>query len=186
MIEVTSNDIKLEAGEDESHGVMPVRFMDKNGNMEDPILLMKLSKNQLVDFHLIAKKDIAKSHAKWSPVATCIMKKEPKVELNQDIVSQMTLEQKKQFVECCPRKVFNFSQMRQAIDIEDSDKCNLCEECTKVSERIMKLPGAVSIGEVQNKFVFTIESTGAISPVKIMLIALKVLKHKLTTLKNFF
>ena len=45
MVEVTSNDIKLEPGEDETHGVAPVRYYDENGNMEDPILLMKLSKN---------------------------------------------------------------------------------------------------------------------------------------------
>lgn len=44
-IEVTSNDIRLEAGEDETHMVMPVRYMDNNAEEEDPILIMKLSKN---------------------------------------------------------------------------------------------------------------------------------------------
>ena len=43
--EVTSNDIALEAGEDGSHGVMPVRTIDDNGEEEDPILIMRLSKN---------------------------------------------------------------------------------------------------------------------------------------------
>lgn len=95
MVEVTSNDIKLEASEDQSLGVLPVRYVDSNGNMEDPILLMKLSRNQHVDFQLIAKKDTAKSHAKWSPVATCMMKKEPIVELNQEVINKMTPEQKK-------------------------------------------------------------------------------------------
>ena len=147
---------------------------------------MKLSKNQMVDFHLIAKKDNAKSHAKWSPVATCMMRAEPIVELNQDIVNQMTVEQKKEFVYTCPRKVFGFNEMRQAIDIEDMNACNLCEECTKVTERVMKLPGAVSIGERTDKFIFTLESTGAIDPAKIVLTALKVLKNKLTNLKDYF
>ena len=76
--------------------------------------------------------------------------------------------------------------MRQSIDIEDSDKCNLCEECVKISERVMKLPNAVKIDETTSKFTFTLESTGAIKPKKIVLTALKVLKGKLTTLRNIF
>ena len=43
--EVTSNDIMLEAGEDDSHRVRPVRYIDDNGEEEDPILIMRLSKN---------------------------------------------------------------------------------------------------------------------------------------------
>ena len=80
--EVTSNDIALETGEDDSHRVMPVRYIDDNGEEEDPVLIMRLSKNQMIDFKCIAKKDTAKSHAKWSPVATCLMRMEPIVQLD--------------------------------------------------------------------------------------------------------
>lgn len=80
--EVTSNDIQLEAGEDEQHRVMPVRYTDDRGEDEDPILIMKLSKNQQIDFRCIAKKDNGKTHAKWSPVATCLMRMEPIVEID--------------------------------------------------------------------------------------------------------
>ena len=55
---------------------------------------MKLSKNQEVDFHCIAKKDTAKAHAKWSPVATCIMRAEPYVQLDHDVTKEMTVDQK--------------------------------------------------------------------------------------------
>lgn len=44
-VEVTSNDIHLEAGASSDHGVMPVRFTNNHGDEEDPILVMKLSKN---------------------------------------------------------------------------------------------------------------------------------------------
>lgn len=90
--EVTSNDFVLEAGEDEINRVMPVRYVNDAGVEEDPILIMKLSKNQMIDFRCIAKKDTAKTHAKWSPVATCIMRKEPIVELDQEKINQMTVE----------------------------------------------------------------------------------------------
>lgn len=82
MCEVTSNDIKAESLNKNIRGVMPVRYIDDKGNEEHPILIMKLSRNQKLDFTLIAKKGIAKTHAKWSPVATCIMRAEPIVELN--------------------------------------------------------------------------------------------------------
>ena len=57
---VTSNDIQLEVGENPEHGVVPVRYIDDNGMEEDPILIMRLSKNQEIDFRCIAKKDTAK------------------------------------------------------------------------------------------------------------------------------
>ena len=94
LIEVTSNDIKLAEGEDEAHGVMPVRTVSNNGELEDPILLMKLSKNQAIDFRLIAKKENAKAHAKWSPVATCLMRMEPIVKLNQEQLNKIKQEEK--------------------------------------------------------------------------------------------
>lgn len=97
MCEVTSNDIQLENG-NENAGVMPVRYIDDKGIEEDPILIMKLSKNQTIDFTLIAKKGNAKIHAKWSPVATCIMKAETIVELNQDLINLLDAEQKQEFV----------------------------------------------------------------------------------------
>jgi DNA-directed RNA polymerase alpha subunit len=82
---VTSNDIKLESSNDHGvsdQGVIPVRYIDDKGEEEDPILIMKLSKNQMLDFTLIAKKGNAKTHAKWSPVATCMLRGFPIVELN--------------------------------------------------------------------------------------------------------
>lgn len=90
--EVTSNDIVLEQGENESHRVMPVRYMNDHGEEEDPILIMRLSKNQMVDFRCIAKKDTAKTHAKWSPVATCLMRMEPIIELNQEKMAALSIE----------------------------------------------------------------------------------------------
>ena len=60
----------------------PVCFQDNFGNEEPPITLVKLAKNQIIDFEMIAKKGIGKVHAKWSPVATCIMRKEPVVKID--------------------------------------------------------------------------------------------------------
>lgn len=129
----------------------------------DPILVMKLSKNQEIDFRCIAKKDTAKAHAKWSPVATCIMRKEPILELDHDKLNQLTVEQKKAFVTSCPRKVYSFDAMRQAIDIEDFNACNLCNECNLYATE-QGCTSAVRLDERDDKFIFTVEATGALAP----------------------
>ena len=78
----------------DEHGVMPVKIIDDKGNEEDPILIMKLSKNQMLDFKLIAQKGIGKTHAKWSPVCTCLMRAEPIVQLDQDKINTLGIEEK--------------------------------------------------------------------------------------------
>ena len=167
---------------------MPVRLRNEDGNLEDPILLMKLSKNQEINFKLIAKKENAKAHAKWSPVATCLMRMEPIVKIDQDQLNKLSNEQKIEFVRRCPRKVYRYKEMTQTVEIEDADKCNLCNECTKyVNEDLTKLKfdtAPVTIDEVQNKFIFTVEATGALPPERIVIEALHILKEKLKNFKN--
>ena len=168
---------------------MPVRITNDQGVEEDPILLMRLSKNQMIDFHLIAKKENAKQHAKWSPVATCLMRMEPIVELNQELLARLNEEEKQELVNRCPRKVYSYNGLTRAVEIEDADKCNLCNECVKyVTEDLAehKLGNtAIRIDEVQSKFIFTVEATGALPPERIVIDALHILKDKLKTLKDY-
>ena len=51
----------------------PVVYTDELGNEQPAITIVKLAKNQQIEFDLVAKKGIGKIHAKWSPVSTCIM-----------------------------------------------------------------------------------------------------------------
>ncbi len=37
---------------------------------------------------MVAKKGIGKTHAKWSPVSTCIMRKSPIVALDSEVVNK--------------------------------------------------------------------------------------------------
>lgn len=169
--------------------MLPAILRNDDGQFEDPILLMKLSKNQEIDFKLIAKKENAKAHAKWSPVATCLMRMEPIVKLNQDELKQLTGPQKEEFVKRCPRNVYSYNRNTHTIEIEEADKCNLCNECVKyVTEDIDGIEydqAPVIIDEVQNKFIFTVEGTGALPCDRIVIEALRILKEKLKTLKDY-
>jgi DNA-directed RNA polymerase alpha subunit len=61
----------------------------------------------------------------------------------------------------CPRKVFNFNEQRKMVEIERVDSCSLCQECVKFTEDV-GVEKAVKIGENDYKFIFTVESTGAL------------------------
>jgi DNA-directed RNA polymerase II subunit RPB3 len=152
-----------------------VVFTDDQLNELDPITIVKLAKNQVIEFDLIAKKGIGKNHAKWSPVSTCIMRKQPIVELEQEKVNkELTEEQRRTLVAKCPRKVFSFNNQRKIVDVENADNCSLCQECTKYTQEC-GLDKAVKIGENDFKFVFTVEATGAIPPEEIVITAMKIL-----------
>ena len=164
--------------------VVPVVYEDDQGREEDPILIMKLSKNQRLDMDLVAKKGTGKIHAKWSPVATCQMRKEPTVWIDDNkINNDLTIDKRKEFVGTCPRNVYRFNEMRNAVEIEDADKCILCIECVRFAQA-EGLERAVKVGEREEKFIFTVESTGVLAPEDIVSRALTILKEKLLTLSE--
>lgn len=83
----------------------------------------------------------------------------------------------------CPRKVFGLNVLRQTVEIENADACNLCNECNKFAEDL-DIENAVRIDEKHNKFIFTVEATGALAPEVIVVKALGVLKQKLWSLQS--
>lgn len=143
---------------------------------------MKLAKGQQLDFELVAKKGIGKVHAKWSPVATCVMRKEPLVTINKELMNAKFHEaQKRDFVKSCPRKVFTFDDRMKTVEVERADACILCQECTKFAADA-HVDRAVQVGENDCRLLFTVESTGALEPTLIVSKALEILSSKLTSL----
>ena len=133
-MEVTSNDI---IPKDKDCKVKPVDY----GN--NPIILTKLKKGQSINMTLTAKKGMGKTHAKWSPVCTCVMKPIPVVELiNVDgenfLQKELTPENKIKFCEACPSKVFSYDEKKDEIIVEKSDKCTFCEECLIKTQDFIK------------------------------------------------
>jgi DNA-directed RNA polymerase alpha subunit len=92
---------------------------------------MKLSRNQILDFTLIAKKGVGRTHAKWSPCATCIMRAEPIIDFNTEHLKGMTDAENEEMVKRCPRHVYKYDSNLKRLDIEDANRCNLCNECVK-------------------------------------------------------
>lgn len=86
-------------------------------------------------------------------------------------------------MDTCPRKVFSFNGMSQDVEIEDANKCNLCEECFKYTND-KKIDNAIRIDENDKKYIFTVEATGSLPPHLIVLKAIREIKKKLRTLQE--
>ena len=84
--------------------VQPLDFRDS-----PPLPSSALNKlnetGQRMQLTAVAKKGIAKEHAKWSPVAVATFKFEPIIEINEEREALLTPDQKAEFVEICPAKV---------------------------------------------------------------------------------
>ena len=184
-------------------GVLDVTSMDlrrvsqqnsevRTADLDGPILLLKLKKNQEIDITCNARKGIGKEHAKWSPVATCTFKYIPEIILNSSkIDSIMDHKDKLDFVNSCPVKVFNLNE--ETIEIVKTQKCMMCEECVRKGEGIItkssnailnSLDNFVRIGQIKDKFVFKVESSGALRPESILMKAFTLLCTKLDDIKE--
>lgn len=107
------------------------------------------------------------------------MFREPIVEIKQDLINQkMSVEDRKEFVNKCPRKVYKFNEMNQEVEIENSHNCNLCIECYRFADD-HGMGEAVKLGENDHKYNFKVESTGALPPAQIVKKALIIMKKKI-------
>jgi DNA-directed RNA polymerase II subunit RPB3 len=81
--------------------------------MRRGILIVKLRKGQELKLRAIARKGIGKDHAKWSPAATVTFQYEPDIHINEALMETLTLEEKQEWVESSPTKVFELDPATQ-------------------------------------------------------------------------
>lgn len=177
--DVTSRDL---FAQDESGEVMPVgcrRDMEGEAEGEEHgILILKLRKNQEITLKAIAKKGCAKEHAKWSPISSCYFHPEPNVEISQEEFEKLTEEQKDKWVNTCPAGGLKYDEVTRQVEIEDPLKVAHCLELLVVARDLQK-PDLIKVDYSSDRFIFRIETTGALKPEECVLAALKVLKEKL-------
>jgi DNA-directed RNA polymerase II subunit RPB3 len=119
-LDVTSHDLQSSDPD-----VVPVdsagRQADVNG-FDPPenrgILIVKLRKGQELKLRAIARKGIGKDHAKWSPAATVTFQYEPDIHINEALMESLSLDEKQEWVESSPTKVFELDPISQQVSIE--------------------------------------------------------------------
>lgn len=186
VLTVTSQDLK-------SHNpnVEPCHYSSDRDRIENRdghgIPIVALGPGQSIKLEAIAKKGIAKEHAKWSPVSTVALKYDPIIRLDEDALNQYSDEQKIGLVNSCPTKVFSFDDGSRSVFIEKGDeaKCIFCKECLYTLEEFRQSPEdslGVSVTHSANKFTFTVETTGALLASEVVSDALDVLLIRLAKL----
>jgi len=148
------------------------------------ILIVKLRQGQHLKVKCIAKKGTGMEHAKWSPVSGIKCQIEPDVKIDQSKMDELDVEQKKRFVESCPTKVYTFNEETRKVEVDKMTECTYCNECKKVALEEFKVSDLVTIEQKPDRFIFTVESSGALSAVEIFSNALSILKRKLSNLQN--
>jgi DNA-directed RNA polymerase subunit D len=142
--------------------------------VSDKIPIIKLAKNQKLKLEAYARLGRGKVHAKWQPVSVCAYKYYPKVTAPTEKCAECV-----KCVEICPKKVLEIKD--EKVDVRDLLACNLCMDCV---EACPKKPSPLKVEWEKNAFVMNIESTGALSPGRILQEAAKTLDKQLNEIEE--
>jgi len=139
----------------------------------DNIPIVKLEKNQKVVIEAQAYMDRGMEHAKWSPVTVCGYKNYPIIVHNEKCDGCGLC------VEVCPKEILEVKG--SAIGVKDGalESCSLCRLCEQacLNSGIGDEP-AIHIGMDDRRFLFTVESAGALPTVGIIRQGLLFLKNQ--------
>lgn len=151
--------------------------------VHNDILIAKLRPGQEIDVRLVCTKGLGKDHAKFSPVATASYRLLPEITLTQPVVGPLA----DKLARCFPKgviKVQDISGQRKAV-VANARK----DTCSREVLRHEDLKDCVELSRIRDHFIFSVESTGALSSDTLVLEALRVLmdkcSHFLTEIDTF-
>lgn len=147
---------------------------------------MKLGPGQHLKFKAIARMGISKEHAKWCPVAVATYRFWPIITINVEACNMLTMEQKQELVDVCPDRILELDETENLVAAENAwEMATFTEDLKLAQEAMKKRPedeDFVSVVHSTDKFVFSVESTGAMDAEDILLSSLRVLKDRLNYL----
>jgi len=135
------------------------------------IILVKLAPGQKIKLEAYAKLGKGKVHAKWQPVTVCAYKNVPQIKIN-----PKTCDACGECVKVCSKNIL--VNKNGKIETQNLLNCTLCQDCM---DACPKEPSAIEVTWDENGFVFNIESSGALTPERIMQEAVKILDKKTTS-----
>jgi DNA-directed RNA polymerase subunit D len=157
----------IEAGDDTrtvySGDLIPEDPITIPANQKIPIV--KLAPKQAIRLEAYVQLGKGKDHSKWSPVSTCVYQNVSLIEIENKEKTQKCLNK------CGEKAAVLTGNKLKIIDIKKFESCLTCRNLIK-HEIIME-------NLVPNEFFFIVESTGALTPKRIITEAVKILKDKL-------
>lgn len=135
----------------------------------DKIVLAKLAEGQAIRFEAYAQLGQGKVHAKWTPTSMCVYQNVSLIPLTDKALAEDCVG------DCGDAAVIEGDYLK-VIDIQKFESCKRCRELAP-RELIME-------NLKEDEFLFTVESTGALPPQRIVTEAVKILKQKLAALSD--
>jgi len=181
---VTSRDLRSN-----NENVQPAHFLhnEQDESQDDGIAIVKMGAGQKLKLKAIARMGISKEHAKWCPVAVATYRFWPIVTINEEQMATLTMEQKQELVDSCSDRILEIDPISGMVqEAEDAwDKATYTEDLKFVNDALKKRPedeDFVRVEPSKDRFIFSIESTGAMDADEIVLSALRVLKDRMNYL----
>lgn len=182
---VTSRDLKSN-----NEGVEPAHFLnqdEQDESQDEGIAIVKMGPGQRLKLKAIARMGISKEHAKWCPVAVATYRFWPVIVINDEQCSTLTMEQKMEIVDCCSDRILEIDEVTGNLQaVENAHEMATFTEDLKYTQNAMKKnpedDDFVTVTQSTDKFLFSVESTGAMDADEIVLSALRVLKERLNYL----
>lgn len=146
-----------------------------------------MDQDKKLKLRAIARMGIAKEHAKWCPVAVATYRFWPIITLNEEQLATLTIDQKQELVDVCPDRILELDEVTgRVVAVENAFEVATFTEDLMWKQRSLKRrpedEDFVTIEQSTDRFVFTVESTGAMDCEDILMSSLKVLKTKLFSL----
>jgi len=157
---------------------------------DEGIVIVKLGPRQSLIVKCWAQMGVGKIHARFNPTATVAMRHEPDIRLNRELLERLPGKVKAWFVKQCTPGVFAYDKATEQVVLVSAKKATNIDEIRRLGAKIQKdsdfAENIVSVGFVPDRFVFTVEPSGALSPAQILDSALAVLEGKLDSLAADF
>lgn len=170
--------------------VAPAHFLseeEQDESHDEGISIVKLGPGQHLKLKAIGRMGISKEHAKWCGVAVATYRFWPEITINEDACNMLTLEQKQELVDACPDRILELDEITgNLVQAENAyEMATFTEDLAEKQESMKKRPeddDFVHVVQSSDKFVFSVESTGAMDAEDIVLSSLRVLKDRLNYL----
>ena len=148
-------------------------FSDEDSEIvpaDKDIPLVKLKKDQKIFLEAIAKLGKGRDNVKWQSTIAVGYKNLPEVVITD-------CDQCGDCIKICPRNILKFDDDK--VYAENVIECSLCRLCENECHL-----GEIKVNEAPDAFIFTFDTTGALSPEKILETGLDILSEKAKNLKK--
>ena len=154
---------------------------------DEGVAIVKMGPGQKLKLKAIARLGISKEHAKWCPVAVATYRFWPEIDINEEQMATLSMEQKQELVDACSDRILELDPVTGRIQAAENawDTVTYTEDLMYAQNALKRRPeddDFVTVKPSTDRFIFSVESTGAMDAEEILLAALKVLKKKLNDL----